>query len=348
MPSDYQNSLLCTFSRTDLTLQSCTAALAREVGRASPDELLGAYVIDLFSPHSLHEFEAYLLAEDFSSSIECRLAGGSQLGGMLVKLAHAEDGDAFELSFLPAQDHSAEIARLRNEIERLRGQSGRLERLSALLTHDLRGSLHAVLSGVEVTLHSVGDTLPPVASKQLQHVKRAADSMHGVLEDVSQLLQVKYGNYPLTLTEFDELVDDVILQLSPVTPADATLRRAGPLPSLMCREPLVRELVRNLIENSIKYRAERPLQVDVEAEGPTLVIRDNGVGIAPEDLERVLSPLARADRAGLNEGGTGMGLALAVEIAENHGGSIRLTSDLGVGTTVYVTLQSVYEIREDD
>ena len=159
---------------------------------------------------------------------------------------------------------------------------------------------------------------------------------------------MKYGNYPLTLTEFDELVDDVILQLSPVTPADATLRRVGPLPSLMCREPLVRELVRNLIENSIKYRSERPLQVDVEAEGPTLVIRDNGVGIAPEDLERVLSPLARADRAGLNEGGTGMGLALAVEIAENHGGSIRLTSDLGVGTTVYVTLQSVCEIREED
>lgn len=104
----------------------------------------------------------------------------------------------------------------------------------------------------------------------------------------------------------------------------------------------LKELVLILLENAAKYTpAAGGIAVSLRREGDYIELRvsDTGPGIAPEDLERVFERFYRVDRGrvrALNLGGTGLGLPIARQIVQQHGGKIWLESQLGVGTTAVV------------
>jgi signal transduction histidine kinase len=116
----------------------------------------------------------------------------------------------------------------------------------------------------------------------------------------------------------------------------------GPLPTLSGDQALLRRLLFNLLDNAAKY-SEPPAPVMLAARaGPgaaVLEVRDEGIGIAPEDLPRLFTPFFRSDRSrARGTGGVGLGLALARRIAEAHGGTIAVESASGKGTVFRVTL----------
>jgi signal transduction histidine kinase len=128
---------------------------------------------------------------------------------------------------------------------------------------------------------------------------------------------------------------------------------AAALPPLRGDPALLRRLLGNLLENAAKY-SDRGIPVTLSARsartgpgvvartGPGVVeleVRDQGIGIAPEDLPRLFMPFFRTDRSrARGTGGTGLGLVLAKRIAEAHGGSIAARSGPGEGTAFTVTL----------
>ena len=101
-------------------------------------------------------------------------------------------------------------------------------------------------------------------------------------------------------------------------------------------------LVRNLLSNAIHYTSQGG-QVTVRL-APTdgwsaLTVRDTGIGIPRRDLDRVFERFYRVDRARSREtGGTGLGLSIVRHVAENHGGTVTVESELGVGSTFTVEL----------
>ncbi|MBI4260450.1 MAG: HAMP domain-containing protein [Actinobacteria bacterium] len=101
-------------------------------------------------------------------------------------------------------------------------------------------------------------------------------------------------------------------------------------------------LVRNLIDNAVRYtRPGGEIEVSVGREDARAVIRvrDTGIGIPTRDLHRVFERFYRVDRARSREtGGTGLGLSIVKHVAENHGGSVDVRSQLGVGSTFEVRL----------
>jgi two-component system sensor histidine kinase VicK len=105
----------------------------------------------------------------------------------------------------------------------------------------------------------------------------------------------------------------------------------------------MRRVFLNLLSNSVKYRADRPLEVRVTAgiadKGIHIVVRDNGRGIAKEDINRVFEGFYRGDpsRAGSTRG-HGLGLSIAKQIIENHRGKIWIKSEENVGTEVNIYL----------
>ena len=106
-------------------------------------------------------------------------------------------------------------------------------------------------------------------------------------------------------------------------------------------------LVRNLVDNAIRYTrpggtiAVRIVQTDGMVE---LTVADSGLGIPTKDLPRVFERFYRVDRARSREtGGTGLGLAIVKHVAENHGGSVDVTSELGRGSTFMVTIPSSHD-----
>lgn len=99
------------------------------------------------------------------------------------------------------------------------------------------------------------------------------------------------------------------------------------------------QVVTNLVSNAAKYGAGRPIELRVDGDGETarLVVRDQGIGIAPEDQARIFERFERAAPS-RHYRGLGVGLYIARQIVEAHGGSIRVASAPGAGSTFTVEL----------
>jgi len=101
------------------------------------------------------------------------------------------------------------------------------------------------------------------------------------------------------------------------------------------------QLFQNLIGNAVKFHGQEPVQVDISAKRKdgdwVFAIRDNGIGIAPEQRERIFLIFQRLHHRS-EYPGTGIGLALCHRIVERHGGRIWVESEVGKGSTFYFTL----------
>jgi two-component system OmpR family sensor kinase len=116
------------------------------------------------------------------------------------------------------------------------------------------------------------------------------------------------------------------------------------LPTIEADPALLRRALDNLLDNACAYSdADQPVVLAARAENATLTIevRDRGIGIAPEDQAHLFTPFFRADRSrARNTGGMGLGLVLAREIVEAHGGTIAVESAPGQGTTLRIRMGS--------
>jgi light-regulated signal transduction histidine kinase (bacteriophytochrome) len=114
-----------------------------------------------------------------------------------------------------------------------------------------------------------------------------------------------------------------------------------PLPTIMADETQLVQLFQNLLSNAIKFRGDKPALIDVGAEcrGHDWLfhVRDNGIGIEPQYVERIFLIFQRLHGRSQYPG-TGIGLAVAKKIVERHAGRIWVESEPGKGSTFYVTL----------
>ena len=108
-------------------------------------------------------------------------------------------------------------------------------------------------------------------------------------------------------------------------------------------EQKIRQLILILVDNAVKYTPERghiSVCVQEEKGGVQISVADTGIGIAPDHQERIFDRFYRVDKARSRRmGGNGLGLAIAREIAEAHGGTISVESEMGKGTTFRVHLK---------
>ena len=123
---------------------------------------------------------------------------------------------------------------------------------------------------------------------------------------------------------------------------------SDPLPSVVAEEVMLTQVFQNLISNSIKYRGEEPPRIHISAqknvEGWLFAVRDNGIGIDPQDATRVFGMFRRLH--GNEIPGTGIGLALCKKIVERKGGRIWVESEAGTGATFKFTIPMAKGIGE--
>ena len=130
-----------------------------------------------------------------------------------------------------------------------------------------------------------------------------------------------------------------------------SIEPAGHLPPLWCDRRKLKQVLVNLLSNAIKFTpAGGCVRLSAEAGNDDMVIRvdDNGIGIAPQDLDRVMAPFGQArDALVRDHEGTGLGLPLARALVELHGGSLVLESRLGEGTTVVIRLPGRAQCKDN-
>jgi hypothetical protein len=143
-----------------------------------------------------------------------------------------------------------------------------------------------------------------------------------------------------TRVDCGEVLANALLNLQVAIAESGAVVTAGPLPTVVAEEVTLMQLFQNLISNSIKYRSSEAPKIHVsaerDAEGWLFAVRDNGIGVDPQDIERVFGMFKRLH--GSEIPGTGIGLAICRKVVERQGGRIWIESEKGRGATFKFTI----------
>jgi heavy metal sensor kinase len=242
---------------------------------------------------------------------------------------------------------------LNQMLERLESSVRRITQFTADASHELRTPMAMVRAAAELALRrprSAGDY-----REALAHILADIDRASQLVEDLLILARADAGDsaYKKTPVELGELVAETCRAMQPAAEGkgvaigwealpDPARRDASEAYSSLADRGALRRLFLALIDNAVKYTpAGGQVRVALRATDSEAVVEiaDNGSGIAPEDLPRVFDRFYRADKARTSEnGGFGLGLPIAREIAEAHGGRIEVESTLGHGSRFRVRL----------
>jgi signal transduction histidine kinase len=217
------------------------------------------------------------------------------------------------------------------------------DRFLATMSHEFRTPLGNILGYTEMVLEEPG--LSPSSRSDLQVVARNAEHVNQMVEDILAA-SVTGTDAPKVRLPLD--FAEVIREAVDSSRAEAVRRRialTAEVPSVLRvlgdRTGLVRVLD-NLVSNALKYSAPgTSVRLAGSREGAWAVCRveDSGIGIAVDELEHVFTRFGRGRTAlDLDVPGTGLGLSLAKEVVEQHGGTIECTSQIGTGSTFTVRL----------
>ena len=233
-------------------------------------------------------------------------------------------------------------ARLKAE-QALRAKSDFLSNMS----HELRTPLNAIVGFTEIMRHEVfGPIEPPRYAEYARHIADSARHLLDLINDVLDYARIEAGARQLDeqLVALDDLTAACLRMVSPQARAkdltvEADLRN---LPPVKADPRALRQVLLNLLSNAIKFTPQNG-RVDLIGRpadgGVKLMVRDTGIGIPEEDLDRVMDRFAQVrDVSRAGQGGTGLGLAISRALIEQHGGRIGITSRAGAGTTVWFTL----------
>lgn len=225
----------------------------------------------------------------------------------------------------------------------LRLANQELRELNYFISHDLRAPLRAVRNYVDFLAEDLEGRVEGSTAEDLRHLQQANREMQAMVEDLLAYSRLSQGK-TLTPAEIDvrHLVESIGSQLKGKSNHEVIAE--GQLPRLNAPEVLVRQVFQNLIENGLKYNESETPEVRVSAtrlEGDPAIweftFRDNGIGIDGKHHEEIFRMFRRLHTSERYVG-TGIGLAGVNKAAQLLGGSVRLESSAGQGSTFYVEL----------
>ena len=217
-----------------------------------------------------------------------------------------------------------------------------LQQFTADASHELRNPLMAIKSNAAVAL-KYAEGIRTSDTKKFQAITSAASQMTALTEDL--LLLARTDQAPAqtqSQVNLTELLEDLV-QLHRT---EAALKQVDLKDQILEQLVMLGDAVQltrlftNLMSNAVRYTPRGLIEIQTVREDSQIVVqvRDTGVGIAPEQIEQIFDRFWRADRSRSYGAGFGLGLAIAQRIAQNHGGSITVTSQLSVGSCFTVCL----------
>lgn len=219
-----------------------------------------------------------------------------------------------------------------------------LQQLASVAAHDLQEPLRMVVSFLQLVKKRYAGKLDQEAQELIDFAVQGGVRMQRLIQDLLAYSQV--GGRELTLERVDagSIVDDVITELHTTVVETKATVTPGALPSVRADPLQLRGVFANLIANGLKFCGVTPPRVHIEAErlpgAWAFSVSDNGIGIAPDQFDRVFRIFQRLHTQA-EYPGTGIGLAICKRVVERHGGRIWVNSTLGEGSTFHFTLPEI-------
>ncbi len=234
-----------------------------------------------------------------------------------------------------------------------RAEAGARARASFLATmsHEIRTPLNGVI-GMTQLLDDCDDV--EERKTYIDTMRRSAEHLRMIIEDILDMSKLDADRMTFEFVPFD-LAETVRTSIEMVEPAAAEKKLVlsstidPHLPSRLMGDPgRLRQVLLNLLGNAVKFTAVGSVKLEVDAidvqDKPGLQmlrfrVTDTGIGMAPDDLGKLFKDFSQIDGSITRRfGGTGLGLAISRKLAENMGGEISVTSEIGVGSTFMVLL----------
>jgi PAS domain S-box-containing protein len=337
-------------------------AMARMLGYTE-EEMLG---------HPIYEFMDEVAQQTATSSLERRKQGLGQKHEFKLR---TKDGNVVwtYMSTSPVLDENGKVLwscslvynitdrkqaeeQLRQSSERISLANAELARATRLkdeflasMSHELRTPLNAILGLSEALQEEVYGSLTPKQHRSMKTIEQSGKHLLELINDILDLSKIESGRMelqiaPVSLQHLCELSLTFVKQQAYHKTIKLNSKIAEGLGEIEVDERRIRQVLINLLSNAVKFTPEGGevwLEVEADADGEVLQFRviDTGIGIAPENIDKLFKPFVQLDSSlSRRYSGTGLGLALVRRIVELHGGSITLESEVGNGSRFTVTL----------
>ena len=217
------------------------------------------------------------------------------------------------------------------------------EEFLARMSHELRTPLNAVIGFSRVLEKNRAGNQRPEDIELLSRVRAGGEQLLRLVEDVLDQSKIERGQLNITTEETDVVdITSRVVQSYRGAAGAKGLRMVAVLPSCAPKVSLdpmrFEQVLGHLLDNAIKFTVGGSIRVTLVTDAATcvpsrLIVSDTGIGIAPEELERIFEPFAQVDAShSRSYGGAGLGLPLARQLCEAMGCELRVESEVGVGS----------------
>ncbi|MDF3301432.1 ATP-binding protein [Streptomyces tropicalis] len=235
--------------------------------------------------------------------------------------------------------------------EQLRLTNLDLDSFAHAAAHDLKEPLRGISNAATFAIEDAAGKLDEPTLRRLRTTQRLAGRMDELLNSLLDYARLGRSGLRIGEVSLDEVVEAALEVAGPRLAEERVAVVRGPLPTVRADRDRLYEVLVNLLVNAAKYAGDhdhRRVEITVESAVPpgeareqrVIVVRDNGIGIAPELQGQVFDLFRRLHGPAEHGGGTGVGLAVVRRIVERHGGRLWLDSTPGEGTAFRFTLQA--------
>lgn len=228
-------------------------------------------------------------------------------------------------------------------------------RFLASVTHELRTPLNLIINNLDFMRVGTFGQVNQEQATRLDQAIRSAEHLLSLINDLLDISKIEAGEMELTIMPSDlrPVLEDALdsaHMLIERKKAAIQLQEAIPnrLPLVPMDARRIRQVLTNLLSNAVKFTPQGTvtLMVLCDDEYIEFSVRDTGMGIPAEEMDKLFQPFQRTDRAKyLSIEGTGLGLPISRFLIEAHGGHLSVESQVGVGSTFSVTLPLTNDTR---
>jgi signal transduction histidine kinase len=220
----------------------------------------------------------------------------------------------------------------------------------ASMSHELRTPLNAIIGYSEMLTEEAEERDQKDLIPDLQKIRASGKHLLVLINDILDLSKIEAGKIELSPETFDiaGLIEEVVSMVQPLITKNAnvlSINRPDDLGSMYADITKVRQVLFNLLSNACKFTELGTITLDAVRERSecierlSLSIRDTGIGMTPEQMEKMFQPFTQADvQTARKYGGTGLGLAITKQFCGMMGGEIKVASEYGRGTMFVVKL----------